>query len=136
VLRVLIDADNVAPQRIEPVLALLTGLASVRITASGRAQALAGVAWPAGTELLEHAGWQRADMALAEAYSPADEPLVLITGDGDFALLANRHPGPVVVVSGAPSGRLRDGALVVDPAADGVEAIRGWLRTYVCVNEP
>ena len=135
-LRVLIDADNVAAQRIEPVLALLTGLASVRITASGRAQALAGVGWPAGTELLEHAGWQRADMALAAAYSPAAEPLLLISGDGDFALLANRHPGPVLVVSGAPSGRLRDGALVVDPAADGVEPIRSWLRTYVCVNEP
>jgi hypothetical protein len=135
-LRVLVDADNVAAQRIEPVLALLSGLAPVRITASGSASALAATRWPPGTELLEHVGWQRADLALAAAYSPAAEPLLLITGDGDFGLLANRHPGPVLVVSGAPSGRLRDGALVVDPAADGLEAIRAWLRTYVWVNEP
>jgi len=136
VLRVLVDADNVAPQRIEPVLDLVADLEPVRITASGGRAALARVTWPASTELLEHAGWQQADLALADAYSPADEPLLLITGDGDFGLLANRHPGPVLVVSGAPSGRLRDGALVVDPATDGLEPIRGWLRTYVWVNEP
>jgi hypothetical protein len=130
VLRVLVDADNVAPQRIEPVLALLAEVPGVRVTASGRRQALAGVDWPDGTELLEHAGWQRADMALAEAYSPADEPLLLITGDGDFGLLASRHPGAVLVVSGAASGRLRDGTTVIDPAVDGVAPIRAWLATY------
>ena len=31
---------------------------------------------------------------------------MLITGDGDFGLLAARHAGPVLVVSGAPSGRV------------------------------
>lgn len=129
-LRVLVDADNVAPQRVTPVLALLVDLEDVHITASGRAQALARVSWPEGTELLEHAGWQRADVALAEAYSPAAEPLLLITGDGDFGLLASRHPGPVLVVSGAPSGRLRDGTTVVDPAMDGVGPIEAWLTTY------
>ncbi|MDT4916167.1 MAG: hypothetical protein QOI15_2561 [Pseudonocardiales bacterium] len=126
-LRVLVDADNVAPQRIAPVLTALAGVADVRITASGRRQALAAVDWPAGAQLLEHAGWQRADLALAEAYSPAAEPLVLITGDGDFGLLASRHPGPVLVISGAASARLRDGTTVIDPAVDGVTPIRAWL---------
>jgi hypothetical protein len=130
VLRVLVDADNVAPQRIEPVLALLTDVPGVHITASGRQQALAGVSWPDGTELLEHAGWQRADLALADAYSPAAEPLVLITGDGDFGLLASRHPGPVLVISGAASARLRDGTTVVDPALDGLAPVEAWLAAH------
>lgn len=129
-LRVLVDADNVRPQRIEPVLGLLADVPEVRITASGRGQALARVRWPAGAELLEHAGWQRADLALAAAYSPADEPLLLISGDGDFGLLATRHPGPVLVVSGAASGRLRDGTTVVDPAIDGLAPISAWLAAY------
>ena len=130
-LRVLIDADNVAPQRVEPVLALLTDVPDIRITASGRRQALARVTWPEGTELLEHTGWQRADLALAAAYSPAAEPLVLITGDGDFGLLASRHPAPVLVISGAASARLRDGTSVVDPAVDGLAPVEAWLDTYV-----
>lgn len=129
-LRVLVDADNVVAQRIDPVLALLAELPSVRITASGRASALARVDWPPGTELLEHAGWQQADLALAAAYSPADEPLLLITGDGDFGLLATRHPGPVLVISGAASERLRDGTLVVDPATEGLARIQAWLDAY------
>jgi hypothetical protein len=80
-----------------------------------------------GAQLLEHSGWQQADLALAAAYSPSIDPLLLITGDGDFALLATRHPGPVLVVSGAPSSRLRLGTTVVDPAADGVQPISQWL---------
>jgi hypothetical protein len=128
VLQVLVDADNVPPRRLAPVLAMLgTVQGEVRLTASGRPQALAALPWPAGAQLLAHEGWQRADLALATAYRPGDDPLVLVTGDGDFALLAERHPGPVLVVSGAPSGRLRDTATVVDPATDGVAAIRRWL---------
>jgi hypothetical protein len=134
VLRVLVDADNVAPQRISPVLALLTDVTAVRVTASGRPEALARVSWPAGAELLEHEGWQRADLALAEAYSPDDGPLLLITGDGDFGLLATRHPGAVLVVSGAASGRLRDGTTVLDPAVDGLGPIRAWLATYAATR--
>jgi hypothetical protein len=53
---------------------------------------------------------------------------VLITGDGDFGLLAARHPGPVLVISGAASGRLRGGATVVDPALEGLAPIEAWLR--------
>jgi hypothetical protein len=128
-LRVLVDADNVAPGRLQPVLGVLGELTSqVQLTASGRPQALARLVWPDTAELIATAGWQRADLALAEAYTPGEEPLVLVSGDGDFGLLATRHPGPVLVVSGSASGRLRDGATVVDPATDGVEPIRAWLR--------
>lgn len=101
-----------------------------RITVSGNPQALARVDWPAGAELLPHAGWQQADLALAAAYSPSADPLLLITGDGDFGLLASRHPGAVLVISGAASNRLRDGTLVVDPVAEGTSRIRAWVTTY------
>lgn len=126
----LVDADNVAPSRLAPVLALLTAVPDCRIVASGRASALRRLDWPDGTTLLPHTGWQRADLALAAAYRADEEPLVLVSGDGDFGLLAGRHPGPVLVVSGAASGRLRDGTTVVDPAAEGVAPIRNWLRHH------
>jgi hypothetical protein len=57
--------------------------------------------------------------------------LVLVTGDGDFALLAARHAGPVLVISGAPSARLRQAATVVDPALDGLHPIEVWLDAVV-----
>lgn len=124
------DADNVAPRRLQPVLTLLGGVTDeLRLTASGRAGALDALHWPPGAELLPNAGWQRADLALAEAYRPGADALILVSGDGDFALLADRHPGPVLVVSGAPSGRLRDRATVVDPATDGVAPIEQWLAS-------
>jgi hypothetical protein len=136
-LQVLVDADNVAPPRLQPVLDLLSALlgddpvpTDIRVTASGRRVALDRLSWPAGTRLLEHEGWQRADVALAEAYSPDEQPLILVTGDGDFALLAARHPGDVLVVSGAASGRLRDHAVVVDPATEGTAPIAAWLSAH------
>jgi hypothetical protein len=136
-LQVLVDADNVAPPRLQPVLDLLSailgadpGRTDTRVTASGRRTALDRLSWPTGTSLLEHEGWQRADLALAEAYSPGEHPLILVTGDGDFALLAARHPGDVLVVSGAASGRLRDHGLVVDPATDGTAPIAAWLSAH------
>ncbi len=130
-LRVLVDADNVAPPRLAPVLALLAEIADeVHLSASGRPQALDRLSWPDGAELLPTSGWQRADLALAQAYRPSTDPLVLVSGDGDFGLLATRHPGPVLVVSGAASGRLRDGTTVVDPAAEGVAPITAWLGHY------
>ena len=126
-LQVLVDADNVAPPRLAPVLALLATVATARITASGRASALRRLSWPNGATLLPSTGWQRADLALAEAYRPGPDPLMLVSGDGDFGLLAGRHPGPVLVVSGAASARLRDVTTVVDPATDGVAPIVAWL---------
>lgn len=127
-LQVLVDADNVRPARLQPVLDLLDGLGTpFALIASGRQQALDAARWPDGATLLAHAGWQRADMALADAYEPSHDSLLLVTGDGDFGLLAARHSGPVLVVSGAASNRLRDAATVVDPAVDGTEPIRAWL---------
>jgi hypothetical protein len=127
----LVDADNVAPSRLLPVLEALSNAAvTMQLTASGRRSALDRVDWPADSELLVHSGWQRADAALAAAYSPSADPLVLISGDGDFALLAARHPGPVLVISGAASMRLRERATVVDPALEGTEPILAWLRAH------
>lgn len=127
-LQVLVDADNVPRGRLQPVLDLLgTVVPPPRVTAGGRPAALAALRWPADTTLLPSEGWQRADLALAAAYHADDDPLVLVTGDGDFGLLAARHPGPVLVVSGSPSGRLRDAGTVVDPAVDGLEPVRAWL---------
>ena len=109
---------------------LLAELPDVRITASGRDTALRRLQLPETADVLVHAGWQRADLALAEAYEPATDALVLITGDGDFGLLASRHAGAVLVVSGAASGRLREGTSVIDPATDGLDPIRSWLAAY------
>ena len=127
-LQVLVDVDNVTSRRLQPVLDVLADLdPAPRLTASGRPEVLQRLTWPPDAAVLPHEGWQRADVALAEAYEPDADPLILVTGDGDFGLLAARHPGPVLVVSGSPSGRLRDVGTVVDPAAEGTAPIRGWL---------
>lgn len=127
-MQVLIDADNVAVARIASVLAALAALApEARLVVSGRPEALEQTPWPSGSVRLPASGWQRADMQLAEAYQPDREPLVLVTGDGDFALLAARHGGPVLVVSGAASRRLAETATVTDPALHGEGPIRAWL---------
>lgn len=123
----LVDADNVSPRRLQPVLDLLIGLDGVHLIASGHSSTLARLHWPETAQLLPRIGWQRADAALAAAYVPSPLPLLLASGDGDFGLLAARHPGPVLVVSGAPSGRLRDTATVVDPAVEGLAPVRQWL---------
>ena len=127
-LRVLVDADNVARPRLQPLLDALSEVADdVQLTASGRPRTLARLDWPESAQLLATAGWQRADLAIAAAYTPSADPLILVSGDGDFGLLANRHPGPVLVISGAPSSRLRDGTTVIDPAMEGGQAILRWL---------
>jgi hypothetical protein len=127
VVQVLVDADNVLPARIQPVVDLLAELPGARMVVSGRAEALAAVSWPAGASLEPRSGWQRADLALARAYRASADPLVLISGDGDFGLLAARHPAPVLVISGAASNALRAVATVIDPATVGVEPVRAWL---------
>jgi hypothetical protein len=129
---VLVDADNVFPTRLQPVLDLLgtvmdTAATRVRIIAAGHSRAMRRLTWPAGAELHDAQGWQQADLVLAQEYVPDARALILITGDGDFGLLASRHPGPVLVVSGSPSSRLRDVGTVVDPAVEGTEPIRAWL---------
>jgi RimJ/RimL family protein N-acetyltransferase len=124
----LVDADNVFPVRLQPVLDLLgVQYLNIDLLAAGHQRSLDRLRWPNGATVLQASGWQRADVVLAEGYSPDREPLLLITGDGDFGLLAARHPGPVLVVSGSPSGRLRDVAATVDPAVDGLTPIIDWL---------
>lgn len=132
-LQVLVDADNVPPARIRVVLGLLPGDSEIVVV--GSARSLARVDWPAGARVEEASGWQRADVALAGIYQSGDDPLVLVTGDGDFALLAQQHRGPVLVVSEAASERLRRVATVIDPVHDGMDRLRGWL-TAVTVGNP
>ncbi len=127
-LEVLVDADNVAPARLRTLLALLPADgAGVRLVVSGRPAALERVDWPDYAAVVPAAGWQRADLVLAAAHQPSADPLVLVTGDGDFGLLAQQHAGPVLVVSDAASGRLRDAATVIDPVHDGIAPLRRWL---------
>ena len=126
----LVDADNLDVGRLRLIAPELATVS--RLVVAGHPARLRRVDWPDGADLRPAGGWQGADAVLAQAYVPDDEPLVLVTGDGDFALLAQRHTGPVLVVgtSGATSGRLRHGAgvTVVDPVHDGVERLRAWLN--------
>ena len=130
----LVDADNLDVGRLRLVVDELAACLAegypVRLHVAGHPTRLASLPWPGAAELLPAHGWQRADAVLAAAYVADDEPLVLVTGDGDFALLADRHPGAVLVVgvAGATSGRLRNRAAVVDPVHDGPERLRSWLR--------
>lgn len=129
-LQVLVDADNVDPFRTRAVLAALAALDGVEadVVVAGHPRALARVDWPEAATVVQAAGWQRADLVLAEAYRPGDEPLVLVSGDGDFGLLVGRHGGPVLVVSEAASSRLAGhDVFVVDPVTDGVEPLGQWL---------
>jgi hypothetical protein len=128
--QVLVDADNVEPSRLRVFLAVLAERGgSPEVVVAGRGAALDRTAWPAGALIVEAAGWQRADVVLAEAYMPGTEPLVIVSGDGDFVQLVIRHAGPVLIVSNAAgsAGRLRDVATVVDPANDGPEPLRHWF---------
>lgn len=136
-LEVLVDADNVFPVRLQPVLDLVgVQRLSYRILAAGQQRALDRLRWPTGTELRPAAGWQQADVVLASGYSPGRGPLLLITGDGDFGLLAARHPGPVLVISGSPSGRLREAVAVLDPAVEGLAPVQDWLTAVGSVPPP
>jgi hypothetical protein len=124
-MQVLVDADNVPPARVRALLAVLPP--DARIVVVGSPRAVAEVEWPPGADVREATGWQRADVALAEIYRGDDDPLVLVSGDGDFALLAQQHRGPVLVVSEAASERLRRVATVIDPVHDGVDRLTAWI---------
>jgi hypothetical protein len=133
---VLVDADNLAAARLRLfVEALPEDGADLEVVVAGSPGAVAAVSWPAYAEVLGITGWQRADVALVEAYEhrrDLEGPLVLVTGDGDFGLLAARHRGPVLVVSGSPSSRLREGgAAVIDTALVGADPVRAWLRAVL-----
>lgn len=125
-IQVLIDADNVSAPRVRALLkAVPSGEAEVVVAGSPRA--LAGVTWPATARVVEIEGWQQADLVLVEAYRAGTEPLVLVSGDGDFGMLAGTHGGPVLVISERPASRLRAAGTVVDPILDGLDAVRHWF---------
>jgi hypothetical protein len=123
--QVLVDADNVPPARVRAVLDELPP--GTDIVAIGSPRALSRVNWPDDARVQAAVGWQRADLALAEIYEGGEDALVLVSGDGDFALLAQQHLGPVLVVSEAASERLRRVATVIDPVHDGLERLRAWF---------
>jgi hypothetical protein len=134
VLQVLVDADNVHRSRLVGVLSALPDDAVV--VAAGSPAVLRPVAWPPGTRLLPRTGWQRADLELAAAYEPDDGPLIVVSGDGDFAHLARRHSGHVLVVSEAPAAALRSVGAVLDPVHDGVTAILAWITATSTDGRP
>ncbi|MFL6238001.1 MAG: hypothetical protein ACJ735_00720 [Actinomycetes bacterium] len=126
-LQVLVDADNVPAARLQVLAAALTPYAdALRLVVAGRSDVVRAATWPVTPELAVAEGWQRADLALAAAYSPIDGPLVLASGDSDFVQLATNHPGPVLVVSEAAAARYRDVATVVDPVHE-PGALQQWL---------
>ncbi|MGH3902243.1 MAG: hypothetical protein ACRDTA_29135 [Pseudonocardiaceae bacterium] len=136
--QVLVDADNLDVPRLRLLVAALLAAPaalpsaepSADIVVAGAPAALDAVDWPSGAQVLPATGWQGADLLLARAYRADDRPLLLATGDGDFAQLARRHPGPVLLVSGLSSrSRAFIGPRIVttDPAADGGAQLRSWL---------
>lgn len=125
-IQVLIDADNLSAPRIRAFLKAVP-LDEVDIFVAGSPRALAGIQWPHIARVLEVEGWQQADLALVQAHRAETQPLVLVSGDGDFAMLAATHPGPVLVISDRPASRLRAAGTVVDPVVDGLDAVRHWF---------
>lgn len=129
-IQVLIDADNVSAPRIRAFLRAVP-LDETQIVVAGGPRALGGVVWPRGARVVEIEGWQQADLALVDAYRRGHDPLVLVTGDGDFGMLAAAHSGEVLVISDRPASRLRAAATVIDPVQDGLDAVRHWFDAVV-----
>lgn len=132
--QVLVDADNLDVPRLRLLVAALEAASetwpSADIVVAGAPTALDALDWPSEAQVLPASGWQGADLLLARAYRADDRPLLLATGDGDFAQLARRHPGPVLLVSGTSSrSRAFTGRRIVstDPASDGGSQLRSWL---------
>jgi hypothetical protein len=125
-IQVLVDADNLSAPRIRAFLTAVP-LDEVDLFVAGSPRALAGVDWPEQAKVVDVEGWQQADLALVEAHRADTQPLVLVSGDGDFAMLAATHPGPVLIVSDRPASRLRAAGTVVDPVVDGLDAVRHWF---------
>ncbi|MGH4009224.1 MAG: hypothetical protein ACRDTH_13895 [Pseudonocardiaceae bacterium] len=128
--QVLVDADNLDVPRLRLLVAALKTWPSADVVVAGAPTVLDALDWPSGAQLLPASGWQGADLLLARAYRVDDRPLLLATGDGDFAQLARRHPGPVLLVSetSSRSRALRGPRIVMtDPASDGGAQLRSWL---------
>ena len=68
-MQVLVDADNVEPSRLRVFLGVLAEIADAPdVVVAGRGAALARTVWPPTALIVEAAGWQQADVVLAEAY--------------------------------------------------------------------
>lgn len=126
VIQVLVDADNVPAARLRALLRTLPS-GEYELVVAGSPRALAAVDWPVGATVTAVEGWQEADVVLARAYRAGAAPLVLASGDGDFAHLAAGHAGPVLVVSDRPAARLRRVGTVVDPVTQGLDVLRNWF---------
>ena len=133
-MQVLVDADNLDVPRLRLLVTALEAAVSADVVVAGATAALEALDWPPHARVLPAAGWQGADLLLARAYRAEDRPLLLATGDGDFAQLARRHPGPVLVVSCTSS---RSHALAAshitptDPALDGGAQLRAWIAFWM-----
>jgi hypothetical protein len=132
-MQVLVDADNLDVPRLRLLVAALDAGPAAEVVVAGAPAALDAIDWPSRAQVLPASGWQGADLLLARAYRADDRPLLLATGDGDFAQLARRHPGPVLLVSGTASrSRTLSGPRITptDPAADGGAALRSWIASW------
>lgn len=125
-IQVLVDADNISGPRLRAFLSAVP-VSEVEIVVAGAPRALAAVQWPRRARVIQVEGWQQADLALVDAYRAMTDPLVLVTGDGDFGMLAATHRGPVLVISDRPASRLRAAGTVIDPVLEGVDAVRAWF---------
>ena len=69
-MQVLVDADNLPASRLRIVAAALAELPAdaLRVVVAGRSAAVDAVDWPAMALIVRIAGWQEADLALADAY--------------------------------------------------------------------
>lgn len=129
----MVDADNLDVPRLRLLVVALEAAPSANLVVAGAQAALEAIDWPPQAQVLPASGWQGADLLLARAYRADAQPLLLATGDGDFAQLARRHPGPVLLVGGTSSrSRAFTGPRITttDPAADGGAELRSWLDRH------
>ena len=129
--QVLVDADNLDVPRLRLLVAALTAASSAAdVVVAGAPAVLEAIDWPSHAQVRPATGWQGADLLLASAYRAEARPLLLATGDGDFAQLARRHPGPVLLVSSTSNrSQAFTGAHIThtDPAFDAGAQLRAWL---------
>jgi hypothetical protein len=131
--QIMVDADNLDVPRLRLLVVALEAAPSANLVVAGAQAALEAIDWPPQAQVLPASGWQGADLLLARAYRADAQPLLLATGDGDFAQLARRHPGPVLLVGGTSSrSRAFTGPRITttDPAADGGAELRSWLDRH------
>jgi hypothetical protein len=131
---VLVDADNLDIPRLRLLVAALTAASCADVVVAGAPAAVEAIDWPPQAQVLPATGWQGADLLLASAYRADNQPLLLATGDGDFAQLARRHPGPVLLVSSTSNrSQAFTGPRITrtDPALDAGAQLRAWITFWM-----